>query len=292
MKPATKIPKRIWFVWLQGLDHAPNLVHRCLQSWTEKNPSWTLTVLDYQNLGVYLDLPAIVDVDRADISIQKIANLIRINLLQKFGGVWVDATCYCCSALDEWLPRYAEAGFFVLQSPRADRILSNWFMVSACPHYLTRQVCQEMNRFWQKHHFSNQNNRFGRLVLALGRRRLKKTWRARFWLSGFAVRVLGVYPYFIFHYQFEQVVRKDATCRAIWEAIPYLDAVPAHRVQSLGLYSPIDERAKACIDTLSSPVQKLSWKTANPGSSIEGTVLEYFYHRYATSGEATSGVVA
>ena len=161
MKPNAEIPKVIWFTWLQGLEHAPHLVRRCLQSWKEKNPDWTINLIDERSLSSYLDLPAIIDVNRRDLSVQKIVNIIRMNLLDKYGGVWVDATCYCCEPLDEWLHGYTEMGFFVFRDPGVDRVLSSWFMASASPHQLTKHVCQEVNAFWQKNYFSNQNTSFG-----------------------------------------------------------------------------------------------------------------------------------
>jgi len=280
LKSTTEIPRVIWFVWLQGLDKAPGLVHKCLRSWQENNPGWKINFIDDQNLSSYIDLSAIIDVDREDITIQKVVNIIRINLLDKFGGVWVDATCYCSIPLEKWLGEYSKAGFFVFRDPGADRILSSWFMASACPNPLTKHICQEINSFWQTNYFSNQNNRFGIRTLKLGLKFLNlNAVTTRYWLSFVFTKILRVYPYFIFHYHFANIVRKDQTCRSIWLSMPYLKADDSHRVLALGMYTTIDDELRSTIDTIDAPVQKLSWKIENPSNSVEDKVLGYFFSR-------------
>ena len=36
-----------------------------------------------------------------------------INLLEKFGGFWIDATVYCIKPLTEWINNYIDIGFFL-----------------------------------------------------------------------------------------------------------------------------------------------------------------------------------
>ena len=49
------------------------------------------------------------------------SDLLRLYLLNKYGGVWVDSTNLCRRPLDDWLPSAARQGFFAffpdLQSP-------------------------------------------------------------------------------------------------------------------------------------------------------------------------------
>lgn len=34
------IPKKIWFLWYQGLSEAPLVVKKCYESWKKYNPDW------------------------------------------------------------------------------------------------------------------------------------------------------------------------------------------------------------------------------------------------------------
>src|ERR1700748_2440425 len=100
------IPKTIWFLWLQGLDNAPLVVQKCYESWLKHNPYWTITFLDETNIRDFVSLPDV------QITRQSLSDVLRINLLAKYGGIWVDATCYCVKPLDLWIDQYTTQGFF------------------------------------------------------------------------------------------------------------------------------------------------------------------------------------
>ena len=124
MKEAnTDVPRRIWCMWLQGLDKAPDIVKKCWASWEKYNPDWQLVLLDESNLEQYVPVQEIIGENREYISRNHLSDIIRINLLAKYGGVWVDATCFCCVPLDKWLGRYATSGFFAFGSPNRNKLL-------------------------------------------------------------------------------------------------------------------------------------------------------------------------
>ena len=58
------------------------------------------------------------------------ANVLRMELLARHGGVWVDATCFCVRPLDEWLPAQMSSGFFAFARPARSRLLANWFLAA------------------------------------------------------------------------------------------------------------------------------------------------------------------
>lgn len=123
LNPGAEIPKIIWILWLQGFDAAPDLVKQCLLSWQRHHRGWKIVPLDEKNLKDHVCLDDIIRHNRQTISKQALANIIRINLLAKFGGVWVDATCYCCQPLDEWIGNHLVSGFFAFEKPGRDRII-------------------------------------------------------------------------------------------------------------------------------------------------------------------------
>jgi mannosyltransferase OCH1-like enzyme len=96
-----KNPGIIWIMWRQGFANAPKLVQKCLESWRRHNPGWQIVLLDEQSVRRYLNLNEIIGKNQEKITVQAISNIVRINLLANFGGVWVDATCFCCQPLDE-----------------------------------------------------------------------------------------------------------------------------------------------------------------------------------------------
>ena len=130
------IPKRIWFLWLQGYDEAPVLVQRCFKSWQQHNPEWELVFLQEDNLSDYVDLGLPAET-MATLTRPLISDLVRLKLLAEYGGVWVDSTCYCKQPLDNWLGNYLDSGFFVFHQHDKERILTSWFMVSEPGNALT-----------------------------------------------------------------------------------------------------------------------------------------------------------
>jgi hypothetical protein len=122
------IPKRIWMVWQQGWEHAPDLVRRCAQSWQEQNAGWEVVLLDEKTLprhcaGLESISPELTRPARAD--------MVRTMLLAEHGGIWADATCFCARPLDAWIPYAAQSGFFMFAHPRPYRIVEAWFIAAA-----------------------------------------------------------------------------------------------------------------------------------------------------------------
>jgi hypothetical protein len=280
---STEVPRRIWFMWLQGLDRAPDIVRKCWASWEKYNPNWELILLDESNLEQYVRVQEILGKNREHMSRAALADVTRINLLANYGGVWVDATCFCCIPLDEWLGRYATSGFFAFGRPKWDRLLSSWFLASSEDCYLTMRFCEEVNSFWSANHFPSQNTT--RTVISRGilRRVLNRNPRSiRLWFSFVASKVLRVYPYSWFHYLFAEVVRKDELCEQIWSQTKHYSADIPHKLQSSGLLEPIPEDLKHDIDARKDPLYKLTWKY-DENKCVKGSTLYHLLHSHHLS---------
>ena len=108
-----QIPKIIWMLWLQGEENAPYLVKKCIESWKNNNPDFKIIVLDKNTINDYVDLQDIFCNNSEHIAPALFSDIIRINLLNKYGGFWVDSTCFCCTPLTNWIQNYIQTGFFV-----------------------------------------------------------------------------------------------------------------------------------------------------------------------------------
>jgi hypothetical protein len=229
------LPERvIWIFWDTGYDAAPELVRVCIDSWIIRNPTWKVVVLDRPALANYVGLAELIDGRRRDITIQKHSVLIRVALLQQYGGVWVDATVFCSKPLDTWLGAYLETGFFVFRDPGADRLLSTWFMAARRGNLLIETYHRLLLELFTHTHFSFQDTLPARTAV----RGLKKvlnrnTHLTRYWLSWPVRRLLRAHPYFIVHYTFNRMIEDDAACRALFESGKHLQAPLCMRVQEL-----------------------------------------------------------
>lgn len=103
---ARKLP--IWICWLQGEKNAPPLVHSCIASIEKHAGNHPVYIVTEENLKSYLELPATIyeKKKRGVIDAAQFSDIIRISLLQKFGGLWIDATVFCTKQIPEEYFRY------------------------------------------------------------------------------------------------------------------------------------------------------------------------------------------
>ena len=105
MDGVAHFPRVIWTLWLQGWSSAPEMPRACLESWRNRNPDWIVHALDERTLSNFIPRDRLEQILRTPRNeIEALSDRIRIELLSRYGGVWVDATTLCARPLDEWLP--------------------------------------------------------------------------------------------------------------------------------------------------------------------------------------------
>jgi len=262
------LPKIIWFLWLQGLDQAPIEVKKCYESWVKHNPGWQVVFMDENDITDHITLP------KWPVAKYVVSEILRINLLAKHGGVWVDATCFCTKPLDEWLHDYMDAGFFAFERPGPDRMISSWFLASSKYNYITTAYQNRVNAFWTENTGIKliEGTRWNFLY-----KHLQKL-NPQVWFNSILTKVLKVHPYFWFHYSFEYIYLRDANFRELWDSAPKFSADIPHRLLFAGLFDPITEELKSEIDQKISPVYKLTWKY-QPEQYQPGTVMYYLFNQ-------------
>ena len=65
--------------------------HRCLHAWRRLNPEWTVRLLDDSEAASMSPLYALLK-ERGVGKTQLWSDVLRLDLLARYGGVWVDAT--------------------------------------------------------------------------------------------------------------------------------------------------------------------------------------------------------
>ena len=144
------LTKKIWIYWQQGWDRAPDLIQASLRSWQVCNPGWQLNVLDQQSIPQVFGTKVPANLGRADIPIEAYSDILRVELLTQFGGVWVDATTICAQPLDTWLaPHAAERAFFAFDSPGPDRAIATWFLYASPGSYCITALHATVQDYWR-----------------------------------------------------------------------------------------------------------------------------------------------
>lgn len=283
----------IWTAWLQGLEAAPSIVRTCVDTWRERNSGWRVVVLSDANLTDYVDHSTVRSWSSLDLPRRKRANLLRLYLLQRYGGVWADATCFCRRPLDDWLPDVMSSGFFALRF-EADRwlletdrgllravmgrsghkIMANFFLAASAGNRLVHALYEAQMQFFSTHRFPLQGTTRGfkrkkRVERVLRRNALT----AQLWTTSLVARATKVYPHNIFHYHFARLVTNDEACREIWTNTP---TVRANEVLGLKrfLLEPLTEAQKQKVRDGEEPFFKLSWRYGQD-ETFKEALLQY-----------------
>ncbi|KOS19845.1 hypothetical protein ESCO_005736 [Escovopsis weberi] len=137
--------KNVWAFWHSGLTNAPPWVQRCIIGWVRRlGPEWTVHVLDHVR-GSKTDVSHYVEPSFFPEAFNNYtmnglnsgahqADLARLPLLLKYGGVWLDAGTYLFRHLDDICWReiedpdspYELGGFHFHVRPDADCILNGF----------------------------------------------------------------------------------------------------------------------------------------------------------------------
>ena len=102
------IPKIIHYIWL-GKGETPKVFDKCLASWKKYCPDWEIKRWDESNLNI--DLCPYV---REAYDARKFAfasDVLRLDVLNRFGGVYLDVDVELLKPIDEFLDEYAFTGF-------------------------------------------------------------------------------------------------------------------------------------------------------------------------------------
>lgn len=83
----------IWTMWWQGEEQMPELVKACTNS-IRKNIHGQFVIVTCDNYADYVSLkPWIIEkFQKGYISITHFSDIVRFNLLNKYGGLWIDST--------------------------------------------------------------------------------------------------------------------------------------------------------------------------------------------------------
>jgi hypothetical protein len=213
--------KKIFIYWHKSYILAPKIVKKCINSWKIMNPLWEIIILDDTNLDNYISIKSeIVNIDNKNISKAAFSDILRIFLLEKYGGCWCDATTYCNNSLDNWLYKYIETGFFAFDKPGKDRLISSWFLYADDNCYIIKKWKEETIKYWN---INNTNK-----------------------------------EYFWFHYLFGDLYKSDNLYKNLHDKSIKISAIEPHFLQSYGILNSINDKIKNHIQNKITPVYKLT----------------------------------
>lgn len=142
----------VWVCWLQGREQAPALVQRCLSS-IERHlqEDQQLIVITAANYADYISLPdyVIAKWQKGQITDTHFSDIVRIHALARYGGCWIDATCYLTAPVPQ---RILQAPLFLFRTHGefSYTYIQSCFMVSRQNSYIMRKWCAALCAYWRE----------------------------------------------------------------------------------------------------------------------------------------------
>ena len=237
-----KEPTRIiWVCWLQGLENAPEIVKKCVESVKRNMPKYEVRVLTAENMFEYVTLPEhiVQKYENGTITFTHFSDILRTALLVQHGGIWLDATVLLT---DELPALMTEASLFFLQKSKLQFIPhagSSWFIVAHKGNAVLQRVLELLSEYWR--------------------------------------RESKLRDYFLFHLFVHLVLTKNEQGKNVLHEMPYISNVDAHTLQYT-LFENHDEQIWRQT-TSRSPIHKLTWKFShNEPLDKRGTNYDYILH--------------
>lgn len=153
---------KVWVCWLQGMDKAPTLVQKCYQSLhdnltgREDGKDREIILLTEDNYRDYVQFPGYIQkkIDNGTITRTHMSDLLRLELLIKYGGTWMDATVFCSG--NDYPEYMLDSDLFLFQclKPGADghcTCISSWFVTACTNHQILLLTRELLYDYWMKH---------------------------------------------------------------------------------------------------------------------------------------------
>lgn len=214
---------KIWMVWFTGEENLPPLQKMCVESVKRNANGHEVVVLSLNNYKQYIEIPPrILELYHQGIlNPANLADVIRIRLLSRYGGFWIDSTVYVTKPISEEI---FKAKLYSMKMPK------EWFYVSECRW---AGFCFYMNK--------------SSLLPHLVDKMLMKYWEKETWII----------DYFLFDYLIDLSIKMYPSVKEEVEAIPFNNPNLHNLCPKLCDSFSAEEFDIMCRDT---SFFKLSWK--------------------------------
>jgi mannosyltransferase OCH1-like enzyme len=125
------IPKQIWTFW--DSENIPEIVKQCVDTWKKHNPDYKITIVNKSNLSTYLPEVDFSKIKHIEDSATRFSDMVRIHLLDKYGGIWSDSSVICLKSYDslirenpDFMGFYIDA-FTLPEMKDSSPVIENWF---------------------------------------------------------------------------------------------------------------------------------------------------------------------
>ncbi len=181
--------KKVWVCWFQGVENAPLIVQKAIDSIYEKFADWEIHLLTNENLREFTSIPEFIleKWEKGQITHAHFSDILRVNLLYEHGGIWIDATTYFTDVFPEYLIDSNLFYYNHLERKDYALVMDSWLIYAKPNNPILGEVQKLLYLYWKK----NKH----------------------------------LCEYFLVHLFFKMVLEKYPT---EWESIPFKSSIDAH----------------------------------------------------------------
>lgn len=239
-KPEThKRSNKVWVCWFQGMDSAPALVQQCYRSLQENLTDREIILVTEENYRDFVTFPEHIQkkIESGTISKTHMSDLLRLELLIRYGGTWIDATVFCSGKNISAYMLDSDLFLFQNLKPGLDghcTCISSWFITACTNHPILLLTRHLLYLYWRRH----------------------KTMVDYFLLHDFFQLAIEAYPE-----QWKKVV-------------PFSNSIP--HILLLRLFTPYEEDTWNAVREMT-PFHKLTYKFERHDAILEGTYYSVLF---------------
>ena len=157
---------KIWICWFQGIENAPELVKACYNSVLKNYKDKEIIVLTEENYKKYVDMPEYIikKWEKGYITFAHFSDILRIELLSKYGGLWLDSTIFTTKRSELVFNENIE--LFVFKQVDIDRknslsvVASNWLIYANKDNNIINLTKKLLYYYWKDYNYAINYNIF------------------------------------------------------------------------------------------------------------------------------------
>jgi hypothetical protein len=128
----------VWVCWWQGEGQMPEMIGQCYKLLKKNRNCHPVHLITKDSYREYIQLPEVVlkRLHAKEITFTFLSDVLRVSLLAKYGGIWLDATYWVTRPLD-----FGQARFFSIRQTRFKGGIANFRWTPHClgagsPYYV------------------------------------------------------------------------------------------------------------------------------------------------------------
>ncbi|APD89606.1 hypothetical protein BM524_07250 [Alteromonas mediterranea] len=144
----------VWYFWWDGKDKLPDVCLHCFKSIEMNCSKGKVIFVDKNNYRDFVKIHPVIEKKFKEgiIPIQQFSDVLRVELLKTYGGLWLDATMFITSDLENEL----NSRFFTLKHGTQTRFVSNGRWSISCigsekAHPLFMFLSDAFKRYYSKY---------------------------------------------------------------------------------------------------------------------------------------------